>query len=163
GTDGSGEPSYNVNRGLQAALSELARQMQERTERWLDHGLGSCLLKQPQFAALMTDAMHHFDGDRYELDCYVIMPNHAHAIVLPLCPASYPLEEIVGSWKKYSSRRINHETQQAGNLWQEESFDRLIRDEEHLWRAIQYIGSNPQRAGLLHGSCSLWLRPQWVD
>jgi REP element-mobilizing transposase RayT len=146
-----------------AAREELARLVQERIERWLDQGMGSCPLKQPRLAALLTSALHHFDDSRYELDCYVVMPNHAHVIVRPLLPEAHPLEAIVGGWKKYSSRRINRELQQTGDLWQEESYDRLLRDEEHLWRAIQYIGANPDRAGLPRESCPLWIRPRWVE
>src|SRR5207248_8795910 len=103
------------------------------------------------------------DGDRYELDCYVVMPNHAHVVVRPLTPEAHPLQAIVGSWTKYSSRRINRVLQQTGDLWQDESFDRILRDEEHLWRAIQYIGANPDKAGLLRESCPWWIRPHWVE
>jgi REP element-mobilizing transposase RayT len=142
---------------------ELAREVQQRVERWLDQGMGSCPLKQADLAAFLTSAMHHFDDDRYELDCYVVMPNHAHVIVRPLMPEAHTLETIVGSWKKYSSRRINHALQQAGDLWQDESYDRILRDGEHLWRAIQYIAANPDKAGLPHESCPLWIRPQWVE
>jgi REP element-mobilizing transposase RayT len=146
-----------------AALEDLARRTQERIERWLDQGMGSCLLKQAVLAGFVTSAMHHFDDDRYELDCYVVMPNHVHVIVRPLMPESHPLETVLGSWKKHSSRRINRAVRRAGDLWQNESYDRIIRDEEHLWRAIQYIGSNPVRAGLPRESCPLWIRPQWVE
>jgi REP element-mobilizing transposase RayT len=148
---------------LHADSEALAREVQQRIEGWLDQGMGSCLLKQAHLAAFLTTAMHHFDGDRYELDCYVVMPNHAHVIVRPLMPAGDTLEAILGSWKKYSSRRINHALQQTGELWQDESYDRLIRDEEHLWRALQYIGANPDKAGLPRESCPLWIRPQWVE
>jgi REP element-mobilizing transposase RayT len=146
-----------------AVLDKLTREVQERVERWLDQGMGSCPLKQPFLAAFLTSAMHHFDNDRYELDCYVVMPNHAHVILRPLMPEAHPLEEIMGSWKKFSSKRINRELQRTGDLWQEESYDRIIRDEEHLWRAIQYHDSNPDKAGLPRESCPLWIRPQWVE
>jgi putative transposase len=146
-----------------ATLEELARQVHERVERWLDQGMGSCVLKQAVLAALVTSSLHHFNDDRYELDCYTIMPNHAHVVVRPLLPEAHPLEAILGSWKKHSSRRINHELNRTGDLWQEESYDRIIRDEEHLWRAIQYIGSNADRANLPRGACPLWIRPQWVE
>ena len=125
--------------------------------------MGSCPLKQAELAAFLTSAMHHFNDDRYELDCYVVMPNHAHVIVRPLMPAGDTLEAILGSWKKYSSRRINRAWQQTGDLWQDESYDRLLRDEEHLWRAIQYVGANPDKARLPRESCPLWIRPQWVE
>jgi putative transposase len=142
---------------------ELTRQLQERIERWLDQGMGGCPLKQPSLAAFLTSAMHHFDDDRYELDCYVVLPNHAHVIVRPLMPKTHPIEAIVGSWKKYSSRRINRALRQTGDLWQDETYDRLVRDEEHLWRAIQYIGANPDKAGLARESCPLWIRSHWVE
>ncbi len=146
-----------------AVLEERARQVQERVERWLDQGMGSCVLQQPAVAALVTSAMHHFDDEHYELGCYVVMPNHVHAVVRPLMPVAHPLEEILGGWKKYSSRRINSVLNTTGALWQEESYDRIVRDEEHLWRVIQYIGSNPERAGLPRDLCRLWARPQWVE
>src|SRR5947209_5544087 len=44
-----------------AVLDELARQVQERIERWLDQGMGSCPLKHASLAAFLTSAMHHFD------------------------------------------------------------------------------------------------------
>src|SRR5262249_7640478 len=131
-----------------AALEELARTIQKRVERWLDQGMGSCVLRQAALAALVASSLHHFDGKRYELGCYVVMPNHVHLVVRPLMPDAHPLEEILGSWKKYTSRRINGELKTADDLWQDESYDRIIRDEEHLWQVIQYVGSNPERAGL---------------
>jgi hypothetical protein len=80
-----------------------------------------------------------------------------------LIHTAHPLEGIVGSWKKYSGRCINRELEQAGDFWQDESYDRILRDEEHLWRAVQYIGSNPDRAGLAQRGCPLWIRPDWVE
>jgi REP element-mobilizing transposase RayT len=146
-----------------AVWEELTRQVYERVERWLDQGMGSCVLQHAALAAWVTSALHHFNDDRYELDCYTVMPNHAHVIGRPLTAEAHALETILGSWKKYSSRRINRALKRVGDLWQGESYDRIIRDEEHLWRAIQYIGSNPDRAGLLRNTCPLWIRPQWVE
>jgi REP element-mobilizing transposase RayT len=146
-----------------SAQEELARLVQERIERWLDQGMGSCPLKRADLAAFLTSALHHFDDDRYELACYVVMPNHAHVIVRPMMPQMHPLETIVGSWKKHSSRRINQVLQQTGDLWQDETYDRILRDGEHLWRAIQYIGANPDKADLPRERCPLWIRPQWRD
>ena len=88
------------------------------------------------------------------------MPNHAHAILRPLQPQRYALEDILGSWKQHSARHINACRRDSGEVWQEESFDRIIRDEEHLWRAIQYIGRNPKLAGLV-SKVPLWIRPEW--
>lgn len=129
-----------------------------RVERWLDEGIGTCRLRDERAIALVVEAMHHFDGERYELDCYVVMPNHVHAVLRPLHPAVQPLEKILQSWKLYTSRRINALFGVTGNLWQPESFDRIIRDEEHLYRAVQYIGANPEKAGI---QATRWLRQEW--
>jgi REP element-mobilizing transposase RayT len=146
-----------------AVWDELTREVNKCVECWLDQGMGSCVLRQPSLASWVTSALDRFNDDWYELDCYTVMPNHVHVIVRPLAPEIHPLESILGSWKKYSSRRINLALNRVGELWQDEAFDRIIRNEEHLWRAIQYIGRNPGRAGLTPNGCPLWVRPQWVE
>lgn len=70
------------------------------------------------------------------------MPNHVHAVIRPL--EKKKLEKIFQSIKSYSSRRIRGE----GTVWQEESYDTIIRDEEHFFRALDYIRANPKKANL---------------
>jgi putative transposase len=130
-------------------------------DRWLDAGCGSCVLKKAEASSHIIQPMHHFDGERYELGCYVVMPNHVHAIVRPMQPQTHRLENILKSWKSYAGRRINELTGKSGELWQLESYDRIIRDEEHLWHTIQYIGRNPQQAQLPPQTCPRWIRPEW--
>lgn len=146
-----------------AQLEQLSQESMRRVERWLDQGMGSCRLKDARAARVVIDAMHYFDNQRYELDSYVVMPNHVHAIVRPLMCQEEPLERILQSWKRHSSREINRQLGLTGQLWQEESFDRIIRDEEHLERAIHYIGANPSKAGLTRGQCATWVRAEWVE
>lgn len=145
-----------------AAWEELTRIMSEKIERWLDQGFGSCLLRNPSAANHVAGSMHYFDGDRYELNAFVVMPNHVHLIIRPTKWNQYPLEDILKSWKQYSTNRINREMGQHGSLWQQESYDRIIRDEEHLFRCLHYIGRNPEKAGLSADDCLLWVRPEWA-
>ncbi len=140
---------------------DLLRETMRRVDQWLDQGAGACHLKEAAHARIAGDAMHYFDGERYELGCYVVMPNHVHAIVRPLVCDEEPLERILQSWKRHIALQINRSRGTTGMLWQEESFDRIIRDEEHLWRAIQYIGANPEKARLTRGQYLLWIRPEW--
>lgn len=147
----------------QEALQDLSYRVMRRVEQWLDQGMGECLLREPRWAEMATAAMHHFDGERCELGAYVVMPNHVHAVVRPLLPERYPLEHLLQSWKAVSARNINAARCAQGNFWQEECFDRIIRDEEHLWRAIQSIGRNPAKAKLRPEECRLWLRPAWSE
>lgn len=143
-------------------LESLAHETMRRVEHWLDEGMGGCALKDPLASAEVQKALHHFDGQRYELGAYVVMPNHAHAIVRPLLCDTFPLEHILQSWKRHTGREINRLLGTSGPFWQDETFDRIIRDEEHLYRAIQYIGANPRKAGLAPDKCPRWVRPEWV-
>jgi REP element-mobilizing transposase RayT len=144
-----------------ADREQFVRLFQQKVEDWLDQGMGSCCLSHSEAADIVFDSWQHFDGERYELDCLVVMPNHVHLIVRPLEPKTDPLEAILQSRKGRSARLINALFKQSGTRWEEESFDRIIRDEEHLYRCIQYIGSNPARAGLAAEACRLWIRPEW--
>jgi REP element-mobilizing transposase RayT len=143
------------------ALRALSRETMRRAERWLDAGYGACLLKDKHCAAHVVGAIHHFEGERCDLGCYAVMPNHVHVVMRPLEPEEHPLESILQSWKRHTSYEINRHVGRRGTLWQEESFDRIIRDEEQLYRAIQYIGRNPTFAGLRDGEFVLWVNPEW--
>ena len=140
---------------------QFTRETMRRVEKWLDQGMGSCCLKNSAAAREVVNALHYFDGARYELDCFVVMSNHVHVAVRPLQCDTHPLEKILQSWKRHTSLEINRVLGLTGTLWQEESFDRIIRDEEHLYRCIRYIGDNPAKAGLDWKSCPLWIRPEW--
>lgn len=144
----------------------LTKEAMLRVEEWLDQGMGCCRLRRTDASHVVADAMHFFDDQRYELDCYVVMPNHVHVILRPLQEEQHPLEKILQSWKGHSSREIHKLDGVAANappFWQAESFDRIVRDEEHLYRVIQYIGRNPRLAKLQESDYQLWIRPDWVE
>jgi REP element-mobilizing transposase RayT len=105
--------------------------------------------------------MHYIDGQRYELDSYVVVSNHTHLLIRPFEADEHALDTILQSWKQFTANRLNKRLGRRGTLWQQESFDRIVRDEEHLYRCIQYIGSNAARAKLTTGDCPRWVRPQW--
>lgn len=144
-------------------LEQLARIISEREERWLDQGMGSCLLRQSRFSNMVATAFQHFHLERYEMGASVVMPNHFHCIVRPYPERGKELEDVTKSWKSYTGYKINQMLAQQGELWQQESYDRIVRDEEHLWRCIQYIGRNPIKANLDPESCHLWINPQWQE
>ena len=115
-------------------------------DEWLDQGSGSCLLKDPANASVVADALRHFNGDRYELASFVVMPNHVHVLFRPL--EGHALPEIVKSWKGFTSREINKRAGKTGALWQDEYWDRLIRHEQHFFKVAEYIRENPVKAKL---------------
>lgn len=87
-----------------------------------------------------------FDQKRYQLGEWVTMPNHVHAVVTP--QPGFELTKILHSWKSYSATRINQLVNREGPLWQEESFNQILRNEQHLWRVEQYIRNNLIKAGI---------------
>ena len=52
-----------------------------RLQAWVDAGHGSCVLHHPEVAEMVQMSFLHFDGVRYRLLAWVIMPNHVHALV----------------------------------------------------------------------------------
>ncbi len=133
---------------------EYHRRFSQRTEKWLDAGHGSCILRRQQCAQEMATAWRHFDGTRVNVISFVIMPNHVHALFAPMHDRS--LQKIVHSWKRQSAVRINRIIGSSGVLWQRDYFDRLIRNEQHLARCIRYIRSNPGKARLRAGEYVLY-------
>lgn len=142
---------------------DYAREVMRRVEGWLDQGMGARELRDPAASKIVANAMLHFNDERYELGCFVVMPNHVHAVIRPSLPDKEALEDILQSWKRFSSLEINRLLGRRRTLWQAETFDRIIRDEEHLYRVIQYIGRNPAKAKLTPDQYRLWIRPSWVE
>lgn len=117
-----------------------------RIEAWLDHGRGGCILRDPANAKIIADALLHFDGDRYVIGAFVVMPNHVHVLFKP--QNGHHLTDIVKSWKGFTAHSINRRLTKTGSLWQEEYWDRLIRSPAHLLRCAAYIRNNPTAAML---------------
>ncbi|WP_139373223.1 transposase [Prosthecobacter debontii] len=128
----------------------------DRLDEALDAGHGSCALRQPDIAEIVQGRLHHFDGERYQLQSYVIMPNHVH--VLFTLDDAVSLPGIVQGWKGVSSRLIHKAGLSALDpFWQPDYFDRLIRSPDHLKTVKAYIRDNPLKASLKTGYV-LWER-----
>jgi REP element-mobilizing transposase RayT len=118
----------------------------QRTEDHLNRGVGPTWLADPSIAALVQSALRHFDGVRYRLHAWVVMPNHVHVVMTPL--GGMKLSQIVSSWKSYTAGRANEMLGRSGAFWQADYFDRFIRNERHFLIAVEYVENNPVVAGL---------------
>jgi REP element-mobilizing transposase RayT len=125
---------------------QLNAELRRRIEDYLDLGHGVCHLKQSAIARMVEEALLFFDGQRYKLLAWTIMPNHVHTIFLPL--RGHALSKIIQSWKSYTSKRANDMLRHSGRFWQEDYFDRYIRDDDHFAAALAYVENNPVKAGL---------------
>ena len=94
---------------------------------------------------------------RYELHVAVIMPDHVHMILTPLLDQPraemFSLMRIMQSLKGASGRSINETLSRQGPVWQQESFDHVLRSSESLDAKIDYVLQNPVRRGLVADWC----------
>jgi len=145
--DGIIEHAKQQNRPLtRTDLEALDRLHSERVEKFLDAGHGECWLRDERIAAIVVDALRHFDGERYRLLAWCVMPNHVHTVVQPL--RGHELSMIMHSWKRHAAREANQVLVRRGAFWQPESYDHLVRDEDDLRHAVEYAWTNPDVAGI---------------
>ena len=112
----------------------------------LDPSVGSRILERSDVASIVEKALLHFQGERYALSAWCVMPNHVHCVVTPL--AEFTLSGILHSWKSYSAHQINKCLKRSGHVWQQESFDHLVRHERSFEQLVAYTENNPVVAGL---------------
>jgi len=129
------------------SAEEIARDVHRKIERYLDRGAGACHLRRTDIAELVATALQHFNGIRYILNEWVVMPNHVHTIVWPM--PNFLLSEIVKSWKQFTSRRAKRILGLGPQpFWQTEPYDHWIRSDEEKARIARYIRNNPVIAKL---------------
>ena len=127
-----------------------------KIEEWLDAGEGSCILKDSALRRIVDDALHHFDGERYALIASAVMPNHVHVVIRLFTGEN--LSDVLHSWKSFTAKQINRATGNTGTVWQDESFDRIVRSSAHLETLISYVEENPLKAKLGEDDASVFVR-----
>jgi REP element-mobilizing transposase RayT len=97
-----------------------------------------------------------FDGKRYDIDAFVLMPNHVHALIKPAL--GYDLSTLLQGIKGVSANRCNKLLGYKSTFWMDESYDHVLRDVKELTAFRNYIAGNPMKAGLEPDEYSLQLR-----
>ena len=118
----------------------------KRIEKYLDQGYGGCYLQDPRISELLEETLLKFDGEKYSLISWVIMPNHVHLLLKPI--GEEELGKITHSIKSFTAHTANQILGRKGKFWQAETFDRYIRDRDHYVNVIRYIENNPVKARL---------------
>jgi REP element-mobilizing transposase RayT len=137
-------------------LKEFRKLSAQLFQHSLDDCHGECLLRDLQLAKLVADSIRKFDGERYDLDSLVIMPNHVHTIAQ--FRSGFDLSEVSQGWMRFSARRINRQLGRKGAFWQPECFDHLIRSDKQFEYLRRYIYENPRKANLPAGQFFYWSR-----
>ena len=99
-----------------------------------------------EIAEAVQNAILYLDALNYRLISWVIMPNHVH-LLIRLLPEKL-LGDTIKTLKGFTAREANKILNRNGKFWQEDYFDRYIRDEKHYLSTIAYIKNNPVKAGL---------------
>jgi type I restriction enzyme R subunit len=122
------------------------------SNRWhaeLDNCHGACVLRQPELALIVADSLKYFDGERYDLTDFVVMPTHVHLL------AAFRNEKQMlaqcESWKHYTATEINRRMNQKGRFWQQDGFDHLVRSADQFEYLRRYIAENASKARLREG------------
>lgn len=129
---------------------ELVRRAQLKSEAYLkllDENHGECHMRDDRIAEVVASALKHFDGDRYRLWAWCVMPNHVHVVFQP--SDEHSLSSILHSWKSFTAKQANKILGRAGVFWQAESYDHLVRGEADFEHAVRYTRENPVAAGLV--------------
>jgi putative transposase len=117
-------------------------------DRLLDHArTGPLYLAPPEIASIVVERI--LDGHNtlrhYHLHAFVVMANHVHLLITPKVPVPKLLQWLKGA----TARQANQMLRLTGKaFWQEESYDRWVRDEREFRCIRAYIEENPVQAGL---------------
>jgi putative DNA methylase len=117
------------------------------TDRLLGSAVtGPQYLRQPEIAAMVVEAIRYRDPGHYQLHSFVVMPNHVHLLITPRAP----LSQVMHSLKRFTAREGNRILGLNGQpFWQDESYDRLVRNDREFAKIARYIELNPVTAGLV--------------
>ncbi len=127
--------------------AEVRRQLARRIEQELNAGRGACWLRQPEIAGMVADCLKAFDGQRYQLRAWAIVPNRLHAVVT--VPSGVDIMPLVRQWRNFTSREA---AQKLGinpdEFWDRLAFARPCRDAKDLMYRIRAAEFLPVNAGL---------------
>lgn len=137
----------------QNKINEIAIEIFGKYEYQLDDKpYGNCYLEEKEIATIIYEKVLSMNQVEFDLKCFCIMPNHVHLLFGSLGITAENMTDPVDKWLKNikgsTSRKINLYLGKKGTLWNDENWDRFIRNEEHYSNTYYYIVNNPTKAGL---------------
>ena len=98
------------------------------------------------YRGLVLQHCLHDNHRKLEMHAVVVMPDHVHLLFTPLNDTKgqpFSLVGIMSGIKGASAHSLNKARNRRGPVWQEESFDHVLRSAESLEDKIEYIALNP--------------------
>ncbi len=118
-------------------------------EDYLDSCHGKCHLKNVEISSIVADSLMHFDGTRYRMGDFIVMPNHVH--LLCVFNNEDRMRKQFDSWQHFTATQINKRINRQGKFWQGDPFDHLVRSPKQYDYLRDYIADNPKKANLKSG------------
>lgn len=110
-------------------------------------------LSKAENTIIVQNALCYWKGIKLKNYAICVMPNHVHWVMelynKDKNGKAVWLDDILKSVRQFSATQINQLEHISGKLWQKESWDTTIRDDRHLYEAIEYTRNNPVVAGLV--------------
>jgi REP element-mobilizing transposase RayT len=124
------------------------------------------VLPEPTRQVVLRHCLHDH-GVKLQVHGLVVMPDHVHIIFTPLKDDEgnpFGLAEIMSGIKGASAHSVNKALNRRGRVWQDESFDHVLRSDESTYSKVLYICENPVRKGLVATEDEYpWLWREWVE
>lgn len=133
-------------------FEQLQRQYFLTAEKYLDTGCGFAPFSDSSLCEIAIQAFRKSTDEGWEFGDNVIMPNHVHLLMRKVSVSGFSLKKALERLKGRSARQVNQAMKRQGRLWQEDWFDRWMRDEAERQKTIRYIRNNPIKARL----CQDW-------
>jgi REP element-mobilizing transposase RayT len=95
---------------------------------------------------IVVEHIKEGDDKFYDLFAVVVMPDHVHLLHRPL--EAHDLSRIMKGIKGVSARKVNFHRETSGTIWQDESYDHIIRDSQEFDQKLNYMYNNPIKKGL---------------
>jgi REP element-mobilizing transposase RayT len=108
-----------------------------------------------QERTITLEAIRYWEGRKWKVYAAVVMPEHVHVLARPLQLAEgrvVDLSEILHSIKSFTSHKIQKRRKEQGSIWQDERYDRIVRDEMEFAGKWEYIRHNPVKKELVQKS-----------
>jgi len=109
----------------------------------------------------------HDHRQKIDVTAAVVMPDHVHLLFACRTDGegnTYGMSEILSGIKGASAHSVNRLLNRRGHVWQDETFDHILRCEDSIHEAAQYICQNPVRKGLVQSENAWpWLWRSWIE
>jgi REP element-mobilizing transposase RayT len=107
---------------------------------------GPRYLEKPEIAGLVRQQLLKADADGLcSLHGFVVMPNHVHLLCTPVVSIAELVQRLKGATAHLANGILGR---RGEKFWQEEYFDRIVRNDGEFHRIQRYIDWNPVKACL---------------